>query len=148
MRDILKPLTFEDLPTRPPLTGRPQISDDIQQTAALLVGWDKITRRLVYVNPAGVLHTASPPIDTILNITSTGDGYTATPADIPTSEVLLRANPDNSGRIWVRPDLSAGVDYGYPLDAGEWVNFAINNLHRLAIYFTLNADKVIIIYTK
>ncbi|GAI67386.1 unnamed protein product, partial [marine sediment metagenome] len=47
MLEIIKPLTFDDLPVRPPFVGRPRISEDLQQTVALLVGWDKSTRRLV-----------------------------------------------------------------------------------------------------
>ncbi|GAH35528.1 unnamed protein product [marine sediment metagenome] len=148
MPDILIPLTFEDLPVKPPLAGRPRISDDIQQTAALLVGWDKTTRRLIFVNPSGVLHNASPPVKGIINQQADGDADTYNGGDISTSEVMIRAKPTNTGRIWVNVGDVAAVDTGYPLDTGEWVRFSINNLHSLHLYFTKDDDWAIILYTK
>lgn len=148
MPEILNPLTFEDLLFKPPLVGRPRISEDLQQTVALLVGWDKSTRRLVSVSPTGVLHVASAPVKGILNLLSTGDGTTQQGNDIDTSEVLIRAKPTNSGRIWVNVGDVAAVDVGYPLDSGEPVIFSINNLHSLHFYFTKAADKCSIVYTR
>lgn len=148
MLEVLIPLTFDDLPTKPPFTGRPRVSEDLQQTIALLVGWDGATRRLVGVSPSGVVYVASPKVKGIINELSTGDGDTYQGADIPTSEVLIRAKPTNSGRIWVNTYAAAAVDTGYPLDSGEIVNFSINNLHSLHLYFTKDTDRAIIIYTK
>ena len=148
MGEILKSLTFDDLPVRPPLVGRPRLSDDIQQTASLLVGWDKITRRLVSVSPSGVLHVASPPVKGIINEISTGVGDTYQGSDTPTSEVMIRAKPTNSGRIWVNVGIAASVNVGYPLDSGEWVSLSINNLINLHLYFTLADDYAIIVYTR
>lgn len=148
MREILKSLTFDDLPVKPPFTGRPRMSDDLQQTVALLVGWDKSTRRLVSVSPTGVLHVASAPVKGIVNLLSGGDGTTQQGDDIATSEVLIRAKPTNSGRVWVNVGAAAAVDTGYPLDSGEPVTFSVNNLHTLHFYFTKDADRLVIVYTK
>ena len=148
MGEILIPFTFEDMPVRPPLVGRPRISDDLQQTLAALVGWDKTTRRLVYVNPQGVLHIASPPVKGIINEQSGGVGSTKQFTDIITSEIMIRAKPTNSGRIWVNVGIAAAVNVGYPLDSGEWVSLSINNLINLHLYFTLADDYAIIVYTR
>ena len=148
MPEIQKPLTFEDLPVKPPLSGRPRISEDLQQTVALLVGWDKRTRRLVSVNPSGVLHTASPDVKGIINFQADGDADTWQGSDIVTSEVLVRAKPTNSGRVWANVGIAAAVDTGYPLDSGEWVNFSIINLKHLHLYLTKDDNWVIVIYTK
>ena len=148
MPEILNPLTFEDLLTKPPLVGRPRISEDLQQTVALLVGWDKQTRRLVSVSPTGVLHVASAPVKGIKNLLSAGDGTTQQGDNVDTSEVLIRAKPTNSGRVWVNVGKAAAVDVGYPLDSGEPVTLSVNNLHSLHFYFTKSADKVSIVYTK
>ena len=145
--EIIKPLPFEDLPTKPPLTGRPRISEDIQQTAALLVGWDKSTRRLVYVNPSGVLHTTSPPVKGIINRLSGGIGSHHQFTKIPTSEVLITAKSTNTGAIWVNVGAAADDNVGYPLETGEYVNFSINNLHSLHLFFELADDSAIVIYT-
>ena len=148
MAEILKPLTFDDLPVRPSLTGRPRLSDDLQQTVALLTGWDKRTRRLVYVNSQGVLHTASPPVKGIINQISGGAGSTVQLTDITTSEVMIRAKPTNSGRIWVNVGIAAAVNTGYPLDSGEWVNWSMSNLINLHLYFVSASDYAVIVYTE
>ena len=148
MREILKPLTFDDLLTKPPLAGRPRMSEELQQTVALLVGWDNTTRRLVRVSPTGVLYVTSPRVKGITNVLANQASYTWQGEDIPISEVLVRSHPDNSGRVWINVGAAAAVDTGYPLDAGEWVNFAINNLHTLHLFIALNTEKAIIIYTK
>ncbi len=148
MPEILIPLTFDDLPVKPPLVGRPRVSEDLQQTVALLVGWDKSTRRLVSVSPTGVLHIVSAPVKGIVNLLSAGDGTTQQGSDIDTSEVLIRADKGNEGDVWVNVGAAAAVDVGYPLDAAEWVNFSVNNLHSLHFYFEKAGARVSIIYTR
>ena len=147
MRDVQIPFTFEDLPVRPPLGGKVRISDDLQQTLSVLVGFDKITRRLVYVNPQGVLHIASPPVKAIINQQSTGASSTKQFTDIKTSEILVRAKPSNDGRIWVNIGIAAAVNTGYPLDSGEYIVFSTNNLINLNLFFVGASDYAIVIYT-
>ena len=148
MPEVLIPLTFEDLPVKPSLRGRPRISEDLQQTIALLTGWDKHTRRLVAVNPFGMLQVVSPDVKGIINFQADGDADTWQGSDISTSEVLVRAKPSNSGRIWASVGIAAAVDVGYPLDAGEWVTFSIISLQHLHLHFTKDDNWVIVIYTK
>lgn len=147
MKEILIPLTFEDLPTRPPLVGRPQVSDDIQQTVALLVGWDGSTRRLVRVTPTGTLRICEAPVKGISNILADETNYTWSGYDTPTSEVIVKAHPDNTGRVWVNVGDVAAADIGYPLDAGEWVKLSINNLAALHLFIAVDTEKAIIVYT-
>lgn len=148
MFEILKSLTFDDLPTKPEIVGKPQMSEDIQQTAALLVGWDGATRRLVSVSPSGVLYTASQKVKGIVNIGGGGVDYNWQGGDITTSEVLILANPSNSGRVWVNVSAVGGVDTGYPLDASHSVVWSINNLHTLHIHIVNSGEKAIVVYTK
>jgi len=148
MPEILIPLTFEDLPVRPPLVGRPKISEDIQQTAALLVGWDKTTRRLVRVTPSGVLYVAQARVKKVINKQSTGAGSSWSGDNIPTSEVLLKSKTGNSALIWVNFSVAAGVNVGYPLDSGEKITVSINNLNNLHLYFNAADDWAVIIYSR
>lgn len=148
MPEILNPLTFEDLSTKPPLVGRPRISDDLQQTVALLVGWDNTTRRLVSVSPSGVLYVASARVKGIVNALLTVPDYKLQGGDVKTSEVLIRAHPDNTGRIWVNIGAEAEENVGYPLDAGDWVKFSVNNLHTIYLLGSATATRAIAIYTK
>jgi len=147
MGEVLIPLTFDDLPVRPPLVGRPRISEDIQQTAALLVGWDGVTRRLVRCSPTGALYVTSPRVKGIINQLSGGIGSTHQFTNIVTSEVMIRANPSNFGRVWVNVGKAAADHTGYPLDAGEWVNWSINNLINLHLFFANEDDYAIVVYT-
>lgn len=148
MFEIEKPLTFEDLPVKPPLVGKPRMSEDLQQTVALLVGWDKSTRRLVSVSPTGVLHVAQSPIKGVINIKPVITGVDWQGGDISTSEVMIRSISINTGVLWINVGVVAGIGIGYPLDAGEWVCFSINNLHGLYLHFTKVEDTAVIIYTK
>lgn len=148
MPEIIKPLTFDDLPVRPPFVGRPKISDDIQQTAALLVGWDKVTRRLVSVSPTGVLHVAQPVVKGITNLLSNDYSYNWNGGDISTSEVMIKANPDNVSRIWVNVGVAAAPNIGHPLDAGESVVLSINNLHSLHVHIVNTGERASVVYTK
>ena len=148
MGEIIIPLTFDDLPVKPSLSGRPKLSDDIQQTAALLVGWDKQTRRLIFVNPQGVLHTASSPVKGIINQQSTGVGSTKQFSNITTTEIMVRSKPNNGGRIWVNIGIAAADNVGYPLDGGEWVSLSINNLINLHLFFAAADDYAIVVYTR
>lgn len=148
MPEIVKPLTFEDLPVKPPLVGRPRISEDLQQTVALLVGWDKTTRRLVSVSPTGALHIAQSPVKGIANILSNTPAYNWNGEDISTSEVLVKSNPDNVRLIWVNVGDVAAANIGHPLDVGEHVVISINNLHNLHIHIIGDTDRVSVIYSR
>lgn len=148
MAEILIPLTFEDLPVKPPITGRPRISEDIQQTAALLVGWDKSTRRLVAVNPQGILHTAQAMAKGTIRFQATGDFDTWQGSDIKTSEVLIKAKEDNVGIINLNIGAAAELAVGYPLDSGEWVTISVNNLNSIHLHFRKDNDWVYMFYTK
>lgn len=148
MPEILKPLTFDDLPVKPPLVGRPRISEDLQQTVALQVGWDGATRRLIRCSPSGVLRVGQARAKGIYNILSGVIPYTITCPDISTSEVMLRSFPDNAGRVFVNIGKAAGENLGYPLFVGEWVTLSVNNLNSLQLWFEKAADRVAIIYTE
>lgn len=148
MFEILKPLTFDDLPTKPPITGRPKLTEDLQQTIALLSGWDGATRRLIRVSPTGVIRIGSARALGLYNIAANTDDYTTKCDDCPTSEVMLRAFPDNTGRVFVNIGAAAALNVGYPLFTGEWVSLSVNNLNSLQLYIEKNDDKVAAIYTE
>jgi len=148
MPEILKSLTFEDLPTRPPLVGRPRISEDLQQTVALLVGWDGATRRLVRVSPLGVLYAVSPPVQGIINLLADQAAYNWQGDYIETNEVMIRAHEDCVSGLWINVGAAAAPDTGYFLDNREVVVFSITNLHSLHIHIVDDTQKAFIIYTK
>ena len=148
MSEILVPFTFEDLPVKPPLTGRPRVSDDIQQSISLIVGWDGRTRRFIHCSPSGVIRVGSARAIGLYNIVAGVDGYVITCPNCPTSEVMIRAFPDNTGRVFVNIGAAAALNTGYPLFTGEWVNLSVNNLNSLQLYIEKDTDKVAAIYTE
>jgi len=148
MFDILKTLTFDDLPTKPEIKGRPNLSEDLQQTIALLSGWDGATRRLIRCSPTGVIRIGSAKVKGVYNVVADQDAYLLTCIDCPTSEVMLRAFPDNTGRVFINIGIAAGLNTGYPLFTGEWVNISVNNLNNVQLYIEKDTDKVAAIYTE
>lgn len=148
MPDVIKSLPFEEMATKPPLTGRIRITDEMQQTLALLSGWDGASRRLLKVSQSGALYVCSPRVKGIINQQGDGDADDIQLPDIPTSEVLIRAKPTNAGRIWVNFSAAAADNVGYPLDSGEHVILSVNNLHSLYLHYTKNNDWAIVVYTK
>ncbi len=148
MGEILKPLTFDDLPTKPPITGRLKVSDDLQQTISLLSSWDGVTRRLVRCSPTGVLRVGSGRAIGVLNVTADQGAYTFTCPDRIVSEAMIRAFPDNTGRVFINIGTAAAIDTGYPLFTGEWVSLSLNNLKSLRLYIEKYMDMVAIIYTE
>lgn len=142
-----KPLPFDELDTRPPLSPQPRISEDIQQTLALLSGYDNSQRKLLKCSPAGVLFVASPTVKGIVNITADQASYNWSRQDTPTSEVMIMSNPDNSSKVWVNKGIAAAPDTGFPLDSGDSVIWGLNNLRSLHIHIVGNGEKVIVVYT-
>ncbi|GAG72436.1 unnamed protein product [marine sediment metagenome] len=148
MHEILKSFTFDDLPTKPPVTGRPKVSEDLQQTIALLSAFDGITRRLVRASPTGVLRVGSGRAVGLHNIVANKDGYTIACVECPASEVMIRAFPDNTGRVFVNIAAAAALNVGYPLFTGEWVSLSVNDMSILQLYIEKETDKVAVIYTE
>lgn len=144
----MKPFSFDDLPTKPPITGRPKLSEDLQQTIALLSGFDGVTRRLIRCSPTGVIRVGSARAIGLYNIVANKDDYTTICADCPASEVMIRAFPDNTGRVFVNFGSPAAVNTGYPLFTGEWVTLSLDNLNSLQLYIEKDTDKVAAIYTE
>lgn len=148
MSEILKPLPFEDLPTEPPILGRPKLSDDFLQTMALLCGWDGSTRRLIRVSSSGVLSIGEPAIKDIVHLQGSGTPSVIQGSDIPCSECMVLAHPDNTDIAWVRPYVAVATDYGWPLQSYDMVRFAVSNVNQLFFLFDTAAEKVIIAYTR
>lgn len=147
MREILKPFPFHELETKPPLSGRVKVSEDLQQTLATVAGWNGSTRVLLKANLHGVLLSVAPVVSGIINVTGSGANDDWQGSDIKVSEVLIMANPDNTGRCWININAAASLNTGLPLDAGDYVKISIHNLLHLQIRTVISADKFIVIHT-
>ncbi len=117
------------------------------QTLASLFGWDGQARRMITCSPAGSLHTVGPVASEIINKVSTHPNENVTFTDQVTSEVMIMACNTNGGDVWVNIGSAGGVDTGWRLDAGDSVQFSINNMTDLNVFIETSADMAIIIRT-
>lgn len=147
MFEILRSFPMNGIPTKPEMTGRPKVDETIIQTLASIMGWDGESRRLINCAVNGALHTVAPTAKAIINTTGSGANDDITFSDTPTSEVMIMANPNNSGDVWFNIGAAAAVDTGWPLDAGDIVIISINNLRDLQMRIVTSGDKTIIIQT-
>lgn len=141
-----KPLPFDQLDAKPPLTGQQRVSEDMQQTLALLTGFNGSQRKLVIVTQEGILIVASVRPKGTINIAATSPDYIWSGDDIKCNEVKVIAHPDNSNRVWVNIDSNAGNNIGEPLDAGDHLVWGIENLKNLHITIMASGEKAIVVY--
>ncbi len=147
MAEIEIPFPLKGIPIKPELTGRLKIDDTMIQTLAALCGWDGQARRLLTCALNGALHTVTPQISKIQNKASTGGNEDITYTAESTTEIMVMAHPTNSGDIWVNLDAAGAVDTGWYLDAGDYVQFSLNNIDRLHTFLVTSGDKVIVLQT-
>lgn len=146
MVSITKPLPFPELTTQPELPSRIRISDDMQQSLALLSGYDGQQRKLVAVTPSGALVTTSVRPKGVINITGDGANDDWQGSDIKCSEVKVLSHKDNAALIWVNINTTADEDVGEPLEAGDYLIWGLSNLVNLHINIVGASEKVIVTY--
>lgn len=148
MSNIKKALRIPELNLQPPITGDIRLSDDMQQTLALLTGLGDNKRVVLKATDKGVLHTVSPQLSEVVVVTASGDADDWQGGDIPCTEVVVMADLDNAHRIWVRPNSTASSANGWPLDKGDPFGFTLSNLNQLHINIEKSGQKAIVAYTR
>ena len=148
MPDINNPMNIADLDVQPPITGKVRLSDDMQQTLALLCGYAESARHLLKVTTSGVLNTCSARISDIVHKTAAGSPVNMAGDDIPCTEILCMGHPSNTGIVWVRPDAAATVNNAWPLAASESIILTIENMKQLNFLMAVGGEKLIIAYTR
>lgn len=147
MSDINKPMDVPELKIDPPVAGKVRLSDDMQQTLALLTAMGADKRHALRCSESGVLNTTSARIRDIKHYTGVGVNDTQNGGDIECSECMVMGHPDNTGTIWVRPNTTATVNNAWPLAQGESVGFTLDNLKQLQMFMQYAGDEVIVAYT-
>jgi len=109
-------------------------------------GIDK--RVVLRASEAGVLNTTSARIKDIVHYTGSGANDTQSGGDVPCTECMVMGHPDNSGKVWVRPGVTATVNNAWPLAAGDVVSFTLDNLKQLSMLMVTDGDIVIVAYTR
>jgi len=152
MTTISKPMGVPELNLSPPITEKIRLSEDMQQTLALLCAVGDAQRTLIKASESGVLYTVSPRIKDLWGFKSLGDTTHKQGDNIPCNEVMITGHPDNSGKIWVRPYnkyilTGDGANFAWPVAANAVVDFVVSNINQLWFYFEKLNDIVIVAYT-
>jgi len=148
MGNINKPMDIPELNIKPPIEGKIRLSEDMQQTLALLSAYCENKRVILKASESGVLNTTSAKIKDIVHFTGVGAGDTQTGENIPCTECVCMGHPDNTGKVWVRPDKTASVNNAWPLSTGEVVGFTLDNLKQLNMLIAVAGEKLIVAYTR
>lgn len=152
MSNIHKPMRMPELNLQPPITDKVRLSEDMQQTLALLVAYSENQRVLIKASESGVLNTVNPRIKGIWGFEGLGNNTWKQGDNITCNEVMITAHPINVGNLWVRPHSryvpsGDGANFAWPVGAGDVVNFAVSNLNQIWFTFEQQEDKVIVAYT-
>lgn len=148
MPNINKPMGIPELNLQPPITGKVRLSEDMQQTLALLTGFGDNRRVLLRCSESGVLNVSEPHIKEIIHFVGDGAGDEQIGGDTVCTEVMVMAHPDNTGLVWVRPGVVATAANAWPLAAGDIVKFTLSNLNQLNMLMVDDTDTVIVGYTR
>jgi len=147
MSKIRKPMGIDELELKPPIDGEVRLSDDMQQTLALLTAMGVSGRKLMKCSESGILYIASPRIKDVVHFTGVGANDTQTGDNMVCSELLVIAHPDNTGLIWVRPYKTASANNAIPLSAKESADFTLDNMNQLNMLIVVAGEKVIVAYS-
>lgn len=148
MTVINKSMNVSELNIQPPLEGKIRLSDDMQQTLALLTAMGSDRRRPLRCSESGVLNVTDPRIKDIKHYTQADTVYEYTGGNLPCTGCLVMGHPDNAGIVWVRPNTTATVNNSWPLAVGEVMGFTLDNLEQLNMLFVEDGDILIVAYTR
>ena len=148
MRSINKSMQISELELKPPLDKAVLLTEDMQQTLALLTAYGIDQRKVLRASESGILNVVSARICDILHYTGSGANDTQQGAAIDCTEVMVMGHPSNIGLVWVRPNETATVNNSWPLAKNDAVNFALDNLKQLQMLIVTAGEKVIVAYTR
>lgn len=147
MTSIGMPLHIPELDLKPEPAGGIQLSEDMQQVLALLTGFWHNKRVLLKASPSGVLFVTSPQIKDTFHVTAATANFVYQGENVKCSELMIMGHPDNTGRVWVKPNATATTANAWPLNKGDVVGLSITNLNMLNLLIVTDTDKAIIAYT-
>lgn len=148
MPQINEPMDVPELNLQPPITGKMKLSEDMQQTLALICAYVNNKRVTLRASEFGVLNTVCCQIKDIVVFKATAGTKQFCGDNIPCTEIAAIAGLSNGDRAWVRPYKVADATNAWPLDKGEAFGFAISNLNQLHVTIQTADDIVVVAYTR
>jgi hypothetical protein len=147
MLAIGTPIAVPELNLQPEQAGGVQLSEDMHQSLSLLTAFFLNKRVLLKASPSGMLYVTNPPLFDVLHVAAVGAAYAYQGNDLPCSEVMIMAHPDNTGRVWVRTNATATVNNAIPLDKGDFIVVSCTNMNQLNLLIAVDTEKAIIAYS-
>ncbi len=147
MAKMTMPMARDQAGLRPPLPSQIPVNDELRQTLALLFALANSERTTLKCSPSGILYTTSPRLVDVFHWLAAAPNAVKQGDDIVCTEVLCMAHPDNTGRIWVRTKTAAASNNAFPLDKGDPIGFAVENLSELQALIVTNGDTLIVGYS-
>ncbi|MBA7618127.1 hypothetical protein ES703_25448 [subsurface metagenome] len=148
MSEINKAMDVAELNIKPPIEGKTRLSEDMQQTLALLTAMGADKRRPIRCSESGILNVTDPRIKDIKHYIRTALKDPKAGDDISCTAVMAMGHPSNTDLIWVRPNGIAYASNSWPLAAGEVVGFTLDNLSQLKMLIAAENDRLIVAYTR
>jgi len=141
---VRKSMQIPELGLKPPIEGAMRLSEDMQQTLALLCGYAVNKRVLLATTDFGVLHTTGPRFADVKHITGSGANDHPDMPDIACSEIMVMGHPDNTGLVWVRPGDAATVNNAVPIAANNAMVFSTHNVRNLSVLVVVDGETAIL----
>lgn len=148
MPDINKPMDIPELNLQPPISGKVRLSEDMQQTLALLCAYVNNKRVLLKGSESGILLVGEPVIKDIVILTTDSNTGRVQGDNIPCNEVMIMAHPSNTGNACVRPYKACDESHKWVMAAKAVVSFSVTNVNQLHFQCDMGGEKIIIAYTR
>ena len=132
---------------RPPLPPGAPLSDYVQQALALLIAYTYGETVVLHASPAGVLYVAEPRVSDTYQWTAVGDAEAHQGSDIQATQILLVADPENVGDIYVRTRTAASATNSVVLGKGMSMTLSVENLNELRVLIEKTGDTLCVMYS-
>lgn len=137
----------QGMTVRPPMPPGAPLSDYVQQSIALLLGYTYGETVVLHASPAGVLYVAEPRVSDTFQWTAVGDNESHHGDDIQATQVLLVAGPDNTGNIYIRTRTAATTANSVVLGKGMSMTLSVENLNELHVLIAKTGDTLCVMYS-
>lgn len=131
------------IPSLPPLIP---VSAELQQALALMLGLWQGQRIPLKTCHNGVMRVNDDSIFDIVHITAAAPNTAVVGTRLAVTSLLLKAHPDNTGRIWVRARGTAAANNAWPLDAGEGINLSMDCYSQASALIVATGDTLIVAF--
>lgn len=140
------PMDAGGLSVTPSLPPQVPVSAEMQQALALVLGLWHGQRIPLKTCHNGVMRVNDDTIFDIVHITAAAPNTPVAGTNLPVTSVLLKAHPDNVGRIWVRTRGTAATNNAWPLEAGEGINLSMDCYSQLSGLIVETGDTLIVAF--